>query len=197
MSIQRTAKSANNATAVVHGGNTMTETKLHLGCGKDIKDGWINVDQLDGPGVDRVLDLEHTPWPWAEGSVDRIQANHVFEHIEDIENVLRECERVLTPRGILTVRVPVGLDSWADPDHEHQWEWRTPTFYCGARPWDVDVGLQVIDRNVELWPAGQTNLLAAIDKLTWKFREFRDGQGPWMFNQPGSCGEFTVRFQNP
>ena len=33
------------------------KTKLHLGCGHDIKPGWINHDLLDLPGVDIVHDL--------------------------------------------------------------------------------------------------------------------------------------------
>lgn len=171
--------------------------KLHLGCGQDIKPNAVNVDQINHAGVDQVVDLNHYPWPWEDNSVTEILAFHVFEHLEDIEQALRECARILKPKGTLTVRMPVGLDSWADPDHVHRWEWRTPEFYCGARPWDVDVGLEVVHREVDLWPVGADRVLSLLKRLKWTVHEYESGQGPWMFSQQGSSGEFTIVFKNP
>lgn len=170
-------------------------TILHLGCGTDIKPNATNVDQIAHDGVDEVVDLNEYPWPWQDDSVGKILAFHVFEHLENIEQALRECARILTPGGTLKLKLPVGLDSWADPDHKHQWEWRTPEFYCGARPWDVDVGLEVMHRDVDLWPVGADRPLTLLKRLKWWIREHETGQGPWMFNQQGSSGEFTVIFQ--
>ena len=43
------------------------KTKLHLGCGHYIKEGWINHDLASLPGVDMVHDLRVFPWPWDDG----------------------------------------------------------------------------------------------------------------------------------
>jgi len=170
---------------------------LHLGCGQNYREGEWNVDAVAAVAPDEVVNLAETPWPWPDITFHRIRANHVFEHLPDIEAALRECARILVPGGRLITRWPVGTDAWADPDHTHEWDWRTPLFYCGKRHWDVDVGLRVVSRDVELWPAGQSNELALLDKIAWKYRRWRDGPGSWCFNQSGSSGEFTVVFQKP
>lgn len=168
---------------------------LNLGCGEDHHSDAHNVDAVAAVQPDEVVDLNDTPWPWPDESFTRIQAYHVLEHLESVDAALRECARVLRPGGRLETRWPVGLDAIADPDHRHVWTWRTPEFYCGARHWDTDVGLRVVERDVELWPAGQENPLAALDKLGWWLRRWYDGPGPWCFNQSGACGEFTVVFE--
>lgn len=170
---------------------------LHLGCGQDYRDGEHNVDAVRSVGPDETVDLDSTPWPWPDAHFRYIRAYHVIEHLEDTEATLRECARVLESGGRLEVRVPMGLDAFADPDHKHVWEWRTPEFYCGKRHWDTDVGLRVVHRDVRMWVAGQQNPLAAVDKLSWKVRRWFDGVGPWCFNQPGMSGEFFVFFKKP
>jgi SAM-dependent methyltransferase len=47
--------------------------------------------------------------PFASGSVDLVVANHVFEHVEDPEQVAREVNRVLKPTGLLFASVPDGF----------------------------------------------------------------------------------------
>lgn len=168
---------------------------LHLGCGEDYRDGEHNVDAVASVDPDEVHDLDEHPWPWPDGSFTLIRAYHVLEHLEYVETALRECARVLVPGGRLETRWPVGLDAIADPDHEHVWTWRTPEFYCGARHWDTDVGLEVVERDVELWPAGSNNWMAAAEKFYWQMRMRKEGPGPWCFNQSGSSGEFTVVFE--
>lgn len=168
---------------------------VNLGCGSDYRENEWNVDAVESVDPDEVVDLAETPWPWPAETFDTVRAYHVLEHLPDVEAALRECARVLRPNGVLATRWPVGLDAWADPDHEHHWEWRTPEFYTGARHWDIDVGLRVETKDVELWPAGQENALAALDKLSWWWRRRADGPGPWCFNQSGACGEFTVVFR--
>lgn len=170
--------------------------KLHLGCGEDYLEGWHNVDYVASVNPDEVVNLNNTPWPWEDDRFARIRAFHVVEHLDDMVDALYECERVLSQNGILKIKVPIGTDAFADPDHKHRWDWRTPEFYTGERHWDINVGLEVIEKDVSLWTAGQSNPLAALDKLSWKVRKFYDGLGSWCFNQSGSSGEFTVVFQN-
>lgn len=107
---------------------------LHLGCGPKHMDGWINVDFFDNRNADVVTDLA-APWPWADGSVDKIYSNHVFEHLP-FGHTFSECYRVLIMGGTVRFVVPHAntfvhlfnpthitkfvwptFDSWQDDNH--------------------------------------------------------------------------------
>lgn len=170
---------------------------LHLGCGEERHEDAWNVDVNPGVDPDEVVDLGDTPWPWTDECVGCIRAYHVLEHLADLEGALRECARILTPGGYLETRWPIGLDARADPDHEHVWTWRTPTFYCGERHWDVDVGLEVEHRVVRLWSHHPIDRLRYLHE--WWIRRLLDrrGPGPWCFDVSMTSGEFSVVFRKP
>ncbi len=77
---------------------------LNLGCGTVKWPGWIGVDAYGEPDVRH--DLNVTPWPFADASVDQILAAHVFEHLDNWWGAFRECARILKIGGILEIRVP-------------------------------------------------------------------------------------------
>jgi SAM-dependent methyltransferase len=104
--------------------------KLHLGCGANAPEGWVNVDWFIGARLARVPGLRwlvrrsgafglewppdvflhdlRRPFPWPDASADAIYASHLLEHLSREEGAcfLRECRRVLRPGGILRVVVP-------------------------------------------------------------------------------------------
>ena len=171
--------------------------RLHLGCGEDYRPGYHNVDYVDAVDPDEQVDLNHYPWPWPDGSFQVIRAEHVFEHLEQLELALRECERLLKSGGRLITVWPIGTDAIADPDHKRLWTWRTPEFYCGSRHWDLDVGLEVVDRDVDLWSQHPSSHVRGIVEFVvdrW-LRVY--GPGPWCFDLSTVCGEFTVEFKKP
>ena len=51
-------------------------TKINLGCGKDHKDRWVNVDFYDDSTCDIKHDLEVFPWPWENDTVSEILIKH-------------------------------------------------------------------------------------------------------------------------
>ena len=58
--------------------------RLHLGCGRDIMPGWVNVDHVALPGVDVIADLDacaRTRLPFEDDSVGEIRMSHVLEHM--------------------------------------------------------------------------------------------------------------------
>lgn len=78
--------------------------KLNLGCGRDLRKGYVNVDRR--PPVDLIFDLDSLPWPFASDSVDEIYMSHILEHLKEPKLALRECHRILKPGGLLEIRVP-------------------------------------------------------------------------------------------
>jgi predicted SAM-dependent methyltransferase len=84
------------------------DLKLNVGCGSNLKPGWINIDlfscSLDVLPVDLRRDL---PLPDACASI--IYGEHIFEHLEypkEARHFLGEAYRVLQPNGLLSLGVP-------------------------------------------------------------------------------------------
>jgi hypothetical protein len=94
--------------------------KLNLGCGTDIREGWVNVDRVQLSGVDVVADLDVAPWDWAPVcGVERIDAWHVFEHVTDPALFMVSAWRALQTGGLLDIRVPWfgHPNAFTDPTH--------------------------------------------------------------------------------
>lgn len=83
--------------------------KLNLGCGRDCRRGYVNIDRVPSEGVDLVLDLDDCRLPFSSGSVDEVLAYHVLEHILKWEDLVVEIHRVLKPGGLFDVHVPYGF----------------------------------------------------------------------------------------
>jgi predicted SAM-dependent methyltransferase len=89
--------------------------KLHLGCGHDYLDGWVNIDgpkdelcytDMKADIHSRIEDLEYP-----DNSIDEILLNAVFEHFPRHVAImqLRKFYKWLKPQGNLTLLVP---DFW-------------------------------------------------------------------------------------
>lgn len=80
---------------------------LHLGCGMRYLPGFINIDANPFQKLDLWLDVRRG-LPFASGSVESVYSTHMFEHFypDELEQVLRECARVLKPGGGLRLIVP-------------------------------------------------------------------------------------------
>ena len=84
--------------------------KLNLGSGNDIRpnsEGWINIDALDGIGVDVIADVTKLDM-FPNECADVIENNHVIEHIsyKETVNVLGEWMRILKVGGEFILRCP-------------------------------------------------------------------------------------------
>lgn len=104
--------------------------KLNLGCGTDIKEGWVNLDIAKLPGVDVIHSIEELPLPFLDNSFDEILCNDILEHVEYIP-VLKDLHRILTPDGLLHIRVPhfTSKNNAIDPTHRHVFSIETFSFF--------------------------------------------------------------------
>jgi len=80
--------------------------KLNLGCGKDIKDGFWNIDAVYSDGVDAVLDLSENEIPFNE--VDYINCQDFLEHLyKDKQRwFLESCYKKLKVGGKIYIQIP-------------------------------------------------------------------------------------------
>ena len=84
------------------------DLRLHLGCGRKILEGWINIDSRSKPGALKMR-LPRGLKRFDDGSARYIYASHLLEHFEYPAAALelaRQCHRILRPGGALRVVVP-------------------------------------------------------------------------------------------
>ena len=103
--------------------------KIDIGCGMNKKEGHIGVDIMqffdkDGKElVDMVMDVSSAPWPWADDSVDEVNASHFIEHLKPEGRIhfVNELQRVLKKGGKCFLAVPHWCSTRAYGDLTHQW----------------------------------------------------------------------------
>jgi predicted SAM-dependent methyltransferase len=80
---------------------------INLGCGPNIRAGFVNIDADWVPGLDICCDITRG-LPFPDGSVGGIFSEHCLEHLslEDGRALLRECWRVLAPKSLIRIIVP-------------------------------------------------------------------------------------------
>lgn len=84
------------------------ELSVNIGSGGFGLPDWVNVDIAPGKNTTILLDIRKT-LPFVDGSVRRILAEHVVEHLdfdENIPSVFAEFYRVLAPGGVVRIVVP-------------------------------------------------------------------------------------------
>lgn len=81
--------------------------KLHIGCGFNLIDGWLNSDYQPIPTDILRLDATQT-FPIDDNQIDYIFSEHMIEHISYGEglSMLTECFRVLRQNGTIRVSTP-------------------------------------------------------------------------------------------
>jgi len=136
--------------------------RLNLGCGNDIKKGYINVDRYNNTGkVDLSADLGSLPFK--DGYLDEIYTAHVFEHIgiNDMYATVEEWKRVLSPNGDLILRLPNlehEVNIWLNASDEQKWQ-EVPRIFgaqshpgnshlCGFSPGSLKAFLESFDLEV-------------------------------------------------
>ena len=116
-----------------------SEHKLNLGCGNDIREGWVNLDIAPLPGVDVVHNLEELPLPFEDEEFDHIRAQDILEHLEYIP-LLKEIHRILKPGGTISIRVPhfTSRYNFNDLTHKKMFSSKTTDFFVQGASYGRD-----------------------------------------------------------
>lgn len=82
--------------------------RLNIGCGKDYREGWINVDFNRDVKADKYFDISKGKIPLEDNSCKYILLDNVLEHIEPTKliKVLEELHRISKPGGVINIYVP-------------------------------------------------------------------------------------------
>ncbi len=96
-------------------------TILDVGCGNNKAPGAWGIDLDSRSQADVICDLNHTPWPLAEGQCEEILCRHILEHVADVMRFMAEVHRVARPGALVKVVTPhyTSPSSYADPTHRH------------------------------------------------------------------------------
>jgi SAM-dependent methyltransferase len=92
---------------------------LDVGCGVNKYPDAIGIDRHAASRADVLCDLDHLPYPFADGSFERIRAVHVLEHVADFIRTMEEFHRLLKAGGRVWIVTPHFSDysSFCDPTH--------------------------------------------------------------------------------
>jgi hypothetical protein len=106
--------------------------RLHLGCGKKILEGYVNMDIVEAPGVDVVADISQG-LPFPDNAFEEILAIDFVEHIAQprVISTMNDIWRVMAPGGILKIHTPQapGITAFQDPTHVSFWNEESFTYY--------------------------------------------------------------------
>lgn len=107
----------------------MKSTRLNLGAGNFRKKGFINIDIRKEAKPDIIHDLNKHPYPFTANQFESIEADHVFEHLENPLETMRELHRILKPNGELIIRVPHFSRGFTHSDHKRGFDLSFPFYF--------------------------------------------------------------------
>jgi predicted SAM-dependent methyltransferase len=118
--------------------------KLHIGCGYQHKDGWINIDIEKFSSVDIVHDAR-TIFPYSDNSIDFVFNEHFIEHIslQDGISFLKEMYRIIKPNGVIRIAAP-DLDVIIDQFVNDSWrdDFKKAQIPCNTRCEMLDMSMR-------------------------------------------------------
>jgi len=105
--------------------------KLNLGCGTDIRRGYVNLDLAELEGVDVVHNLNDVPYPFKDNEFDEIYCKHVLEHTDDLLAVMEELSRISGPGARIKIIAPyfTGQGAYNDPTHRKFFTYKTFDYF--------------------------------------------------------------------
>lgn len=94
--------------------------RLNFGCGKEIRQGWDNVDIQKSSQLTKSFDFDKFPYPLEKNSYDYIFLSNVLEHLDKPDKVLNELWRIAKPKARIRIIVPHYTNKGAYNDLQHK-----------------------------------------------------------------------------
>jgi len=99
--------------------------KLHIGCGWNKINGFVNIDKSPEVKPDLVVDIEKG-LPFPDNSFEYIYSSHCLEHVRPQywKNLLNEISRIAKDECILELRLPFdNMGQRTNADHYRTFSW--------------------------------------------------------------------------
>jgi SAM-dependent methyltransferase len=126
---------------------------LDLGCGHEKVSGAIGLDVVSLPTVDVLADVTGPALPFQDNTFDIIHANHILEHVSDLEKLLGELARIGRPGARIRVTVPYFscVGAFGDPTHVRFFSYYTFDHYTedpSRHTWFSNVRFGIARRHI-------------------------------------------------
>lgn len=178
---------------------------LDLGCGSVKVEGAVGLDNVGIPGVDIVHDLLDFPYPIENESFDNIFLRQVIEHfyLNDFNNILNECFRILVSDGLLQITVPhsFSIAAFTDPTHKQFFTFCSGYFldkkYQKSYYKEIDSSWELVDIkcNSIIWFDWKHYQLKRLDKFLSSIMRKRINRSLLKVNNP-SLADRIIRQHN-
>lgn len=118
--------------------------KMNVGCGRNIMEGWVNIDSVALRGVDIVCDLNDRRAQLCcdPNQFDEFLLSHVIEHLTNPLAAMETLWDWAKPDALMTIRCPYGTSDDADEDPTHVRRMFPGSFHYFGQPyyWRADYG---------------------------------------------------------
>jgi SAM-dependent methyltransferase len=125
---------------------------LNLGCGRQRREGWFNIDRAAQVAPDLIWDLDQYPYPLPDSHFSRIYAGDIVEHLESIPRFMEEAHRVLAPGGLLEITTPhfSCANAYTDPTHRHRLGYFSFDYFIpgGDLDYYASVRFDIVERQI-------------------------------------------------
>jgi hypothetical protein len=136
--------------------------KLNFGCGKDIKEGWDNVDMQEGLGV-RSFNFNEFPYPLKNDEYNFILIKHVLNFVDEADKCLYELWNKCKPNAIIEIILPYYNNKGAYNDIQAKHYFSDSTFKVFiVQPCKINKQKKFEIENLKLMPSAPGKLIPRV-----------------------------------